>query len=223
MAAMKLLQELMAADPACPRLTVYDDQAGTHLDFSAKLLENWAAKVANMLRDELDLDVGDGIGIDLPTGWQSVMIALGAIAAGVKVEFGASAALAEVVFVSPDADLSLFAGEVVLVTSDPFGRGVIESGGELPDGALDFGPIVRMYGDHFPEPTPTFNELAELDELPPHTRLLSTGWRDWLGFCRTVLSPLAVGGSTVIVAGHPNQDRLNHIFAVEKATALLVL
>src|SRR5699024_12731344 len=42
------------------------------------------------------------------------------------------------------------APDVVLVPDDPFGRGVAESGGQLPLGAIDFGTTVRFYGvDYF--------------------------------------------------------------------------
>ena len=220
---MNLLQQLLSADPARPRITIYDDQAGTHLDFSAKLLENWTAKVANMLREELDLEPGDSIYINLPIGWQPVMIALGAIAAEIQVSFEPATTGADVVFYSPETNLDQFDGDVVLVTTDPFGRGVVEAGGFLPDGAIDFGPVVRMYGDQFYETTSTFGDLDGITNYPVGTRLLSTGWRDWPGFCDTVLSPLAAVGSAVIVTGHGDQDRLDHIATVEKATALLVL
>lgn len=229
---MNLLQPLLNSDPARPRITVYDTQADTHLDFSAKLLENWTAKVANMLREELDLEAGDEICIDLPLGWQPIMIALGAVAAGVNVSFASQSDSAAALFCAPDTDapdtnVDQFAGDVVVVTNDAFGRGVEELGGSLPAGMIDFGPVVRMYGDQFHEVTPTFAELKghsdyPLTDYPVGTRLLSTGWQDWPGFCAAVLSPLAVDGSAVIVSGCTSKDRLDHISAVEKATVLLV-
>lgn len=224
---MNLLQPLLSSDPARPRITVYDTQADTHLDFSAKLLENWTAKVANMLREELDLEAGDEIYIDLPNGWQPIMIALGAIAAEVKVSFTSQSATcqsdsAAALFCAPDTNVDQFTGDVVAVTNDAFGRGVEELGCILPAGMIDFGPVVRMYGDQFHEPTPTFAGLTELSDYPVGTRLLSTGWQDWPSFCAAVLSPLAVDGSVVIVSGCTSKDRLDHISTVEKATALLV-
>ncbi|MDK4252598.1 TIGR03089 family protein, partial [Corynebacterium propinquum] len=63
---MDMLSHLLADDPASPRLTVYNEADGTRMDFSAQTTENWASKVANFLREELDLDDGSAILVDLP-------------------------------------------------------------------------------------------------------------------------------------------------------------
>ena len=103
------------------------------LDFSGITLDNWAAKVANMLIEELDLTEDSLISIDLPPGWQAVAIALGALAAGIPVTFF-DAAISDVVFVAENAhkdatekavesdaaDPSEYSGDVVIVTNDPF-------------------------------------------------------------------------------------------------------
>ena len=74
---MNLLSHLLEADAAKPRLTVYDEATDSRLDFSAVTLDNWAAKVGNMLIEEFDLDEDSRIAIDLPVSWQAVTIALG--------------------------------------------------------------------------------------------------------------------------------------------------
>ena len=51
---MSVLTPLVASDPASTRLTVYDEAAGTRMEFSAITLDNWANKIANMLIDEFD-------------------------------------------------------------------------------------------------------------------------------------------------------------------------
>ena len=66
---MDLLAKILASDPTTPRLTVYDENTGARLDFSGITLDNWAAKVANMLIEELDLTEDSLISIDLPPGW----------------------------------------------------------------------------------------------------------------------------------------------------------
>ena len=43
----------MAADPAGPRITYYDDATGERIELSTVTLANWAAKTGNLLRDEL--------------------------------------------------------------------------------------------------------------------------------------------------------------------------
>lgn len=204
------------------------------MDFSAQTLENWTSKIANMLLEELDLepDTDSRILIDLPVSWQAAVIALGALAAGIPFDITDGAAATEphaddiaVVFTSPEAYLNAAAGAVaastplvdtVLVTQDPFGRGVVESGGELPLGTIDFGPTVRFYGDHFYGTTTPLPELFPTDLGAE--RVLSQGWTDITSFQRAVLEPLAAGGSAVIVAGLCSADRLEDIADNEKVT-----
>ncbi|MBK4145250.1 TIGR03089 family protein [Corynebacterium macginleyi] len=220
---MELLAHLLNADAATPRLTVYDESTGARMDFSAQTLDNWVAKIANMLEEELDLEPDSTIVIDVPTSWQAAVIALGSLAAGTTFEFGESTALADVVFTSPARYLAAQErqpqADIVLISDDPFGRGIIESGGDLPTGAIDFGPTVRFYGDQY------FGETQPLPEViaPPETaeRLLSTGWSDKTSFTRAVLEPLAAGGSAVVVAGLCPASRLDEIAANEKVTARL--
>ena len=229
---MELLQHLLSADASAPRLSVYNEADGTRMDFSAQTLENWTSKIANMLLEELDLEPGTDsrILIDLPVSWQAAVIALGALAAGIPFDMTDGAAAAEptpddiaVVFTSPEAYLEANAGsastplvDTVLVTQDPFGRGVVESGGELPLGTIDFGPTVLFYGDHFYGSTTPLPELFPTDLGAE--RVLSQGWTDTASFQRAVLEPLAAGGSAVIVAGLCSADRLEDIAANEKVT-----
>lgn len=229
---MELLQHLLSADASAPRLSVYNEADGTRMDFSAQTLENWTSKIANMLLEELDLEPGTDsrILIDLPVSWQAAVIALGALAAGIPFDMTDGAAAAEptpddiaVVFTSPEAYLEANAGsastplvDTVLVTQDPFGRGVVESGGELPLGTIDFGPTVRFYGDHLYGSTTPLPELFPTDMGAE--RVLSPGWSDTASFQRAVLEPLAAGGSAVIVAGLCSADRLEEIAANEKVT-----
>lgn len=143
---MELLAHLLHADAASPRLTVYNETTGARMDFSGQTLDNWVAKIANMLEEELDLEADSTIAIDLPSSWQAAVVALGALASGPSYSFGESAALADVVFTSPSrypaAHERQPQADIVLISEDPFGRGVVESGGDLPTGAIDFGPTV---------------------------------------------------------------------------------
>lgn len=229
---MDMLSQLLADDPASPRLTVYNEADGTRMDFSAQTTENWASKVANFLREELDLDDGSAILVDLPVSWQTVMISLGALAAGVTVHFATDTvatadssdtadAAEPVVFFTTTDKASEYAnrGDVVVVTTDPFGRGVEELGQQVPEGAVDFGPTVRFYGDFYPGQTRPLAELIESSVEPHAERLLSTGWTDSSSFQRQVLSPLAAGGSAVVVAGMVDTERLAEIAENEKVTA----
>src|SRR6476469_2959124 len=75
-----LLARLVAADPGRPRLTVYDDAdgptRGERIELSGRVLANWVAKAANLLVDELGVERGDVVVLDLPTHWRAVYWAL---------------------------------------------------------------------------------------------------------------------------------------------------
>ncbi|WP_034650217.1 TIGR03089 family protein [Corynebacterium vitaeruminis] len=223
---MNLLKSVLSADPAAPRLTIYDETAGFRLDFSAQTLDNWAAKVANMLREELDLEEGATVSCALPVSWQAATIVLGAYAAGVDVSFDPSAG--EVLFISHDAagdgDLVAYArslgatGDVVAVTSDPMGRGVAETGGELGAGVIDFAPTVRFYGDQFFEPGPELADVVPAGATSPGARVLSCGWDSLEGLIAAVLDPIARGGSAVVVRGLAGPERVDKIAEAEKVT-----
>lgn len=213
---MKLLENLLSTNADSPRLTVYNESTGARMDFSAVTLDNWASKIANMLIEELDLDQDSLIVIDLPVSWQAAVIALGAHAARVPYSFAAENPTA--VFTSLENYQAWENTEIVLVSDDPFGRGVEESGSTLPGDALDFSPLVRFYGDVFYGDAPALSEDVEPIEAE---RYLATGWTDQDSFTATVLSPLAGGGSTVIVAGPASTQRLDDIATNEKTTARL--
>ncbi|AZA10855.1 TIGR03089 family protein [Corynebacterium gerontici] len=205
---MRLLQDLLRQDPATPRVTIYEEDAGNRLDFSAQTLDNWAAKVANMLREELELEPGDPVSVDLPVSWQSIAISLGCVAAELDLRFDHSA---EVLFC--DSKPENYDGEVVLVSSDPFGRGISELGKALPDDCIDFGPTVRFFGDHFPEEGPSLAAWAPPREARRH---LSTGWNS-LDQMRELLGHLSAGGSLVIVRGPASPERIAEIARAERA------
>lgn len=247
MVGMELTRELIRHDPAAPRLTIYNDRAGTRLDFSAQTLDNWAAKVGNMLYEELDADQDTTVVICLPVQWQTVTVALGCYAAAVQwdvVPYTAAATTAqEVLAGEPDivfcpvqlarelleAD---FAGDIAVVTEDPFGRGAGELGEDVPDGAIDFGPTVRFFGDDFPYTTPTLRAAVAADgaapaastPLPPHDapganpRCLTVGWTDKTSLLQRVLLPLANLGSVVVVAHPVTAERLQAIATAERVS-----
>lgn len=234
---MQLLHSL-AADMSCPRITSYDEVTGARMDFSGQTLENWVAKIANFLLEELDLNEQTPILIDLPAGWQPCVLALGALAAGVPWTLAPAETAADsdadiaAVFLSPEAidspalqdALADSSADLVAVTTDAFGRGVVETGGELAPGIIDFGPTVRFYGDHYSAPTPSLADAVSAlgaDLLPDAApqRVLCTGWANTSEFAASVLAPLAAGGSVVVVRGMVTPDRLDDIARSEKVTA----
>ncbi|MCF4006047.1 TIGR03089 family protein [Corynebacterium uropygiale] len=231
---MTLLSQLLADDPASPRLSVYDEASGARLDFSAQTLDNWTSKVGNLLLEEFDAQPGaTRVELRLPSGWQAVALVLGALSAGCEVVLGEHGAPteADVLFCSLDAAdedvpaAEAAGSELVVLTADPLGRGVEEIGEELPSlDAIDFGPTVRSYGDQFVEPCPTLAEAWAAHTnapLPPAERYLCTGWSSTEELWSRVLGPLAAGGSVVIAAGLRPAEELERIARAEKVTARL--
>lgn len=222
---MSMLAPLLHNDPASPRLTVYDDARGVRMDFSAQTLDNWASKVANMLDEEFDLAPDADILVDLPVSWQAAVIALGALNSSRTPRIDASGAPSptpppDLVFTTLEgADRWSDVPDCVVVSEDPFGRGVVESGGELPVGTVDFGPTVRFYGDAYFGESPQLGDFAR-DDVPAE-RTLVQRWQDARDFVESVLAPIAAGGSVVVVAGLVSAERLQEIASAEKVTQFI--
>lgn len=250
---MDLLRDQLHADPACPRLTFYMEQQGARLDFSATTLDNWAAKTANFYLEELELSAGDTVCFAIPPSWQAAALMLGAIAADLRIESIPVHDDAPAPSIPPQASVvavpagalgqrlaaaaTASGAEIIAVSDDPMGRGVLESGQELPSGAVDYGAAVRFYGDEFFGFTPTLHAWlqtvpgalpegapeAKPQDSDPATgtpRVLSRGWGD-LGDClRNVFAPIAQLGSAVVVLGEATQARLEEIAATERVTEL---
>ena len=85
-----LLRRLVSADPGRPRITVYDDTdsptRGERIELSARVLANWVAKAANLLRDDLDVGPGSVVLLDLPPHWRTLYWAFAAWSVGACVE-----------------------------------------------------------------------------------------------------------------------------------------
>lgn len=206
------------ADQARPLLTYYgpDQRVG----LSGTTLENWAAKIANYLRDEAGLIPGDAVTVDLPEHWQSAAVLLGAWWAGLRVDLpGEDDGDARLTFTDhpgierhPDAD------ELVVVPLDPFGGRVPD----LPPFAADFGDTVRPHGDHFsPAGAGPYalgerdvaavlaaaRDAAVHDALVAGERVLSCrSWRTADGVIANLLGPLVAGTALVWVDPAAGQD-----------------
>ena len=64
----------MNSDPVGPRITYYDDATGERIELSTVTLANWAAKTANLLRDELGAGPGSRVAVLLPAHWQTAAV-----------------------------------------------------------------------------------------------------------------------------------------------------
>lgn len=83
------LNELVtAADGDRPAVTMVGPATGERTELGCATLSNWADKTANLLVDELEVDAGEEVGVDLGSHWTTLVVLLGAWRAGVVVRLG---------------------------------------------------------------------------------------------------------------------------------------
>ncbi|KAA0104709.1 TIGR03089 family protein [Mycolicibacterium sp. P1-5] len=141
-----VLDPLLKADPMGPRITYYDDATGERIELSTVTLANWAAKTANLLRDELGAGPGTRVAVLLPAHWQTAAVLLGVWWIGAEVVMSGSADLALCTSERLDeADQAVAGGEVAVLSLDPFGK----PAPDLPIGVTDYATAVRVHGDQY--------------------------------------------------------------------------
>lgn len=147
-----VLDPLLKADPMGPRVTYYDDATGERIECSTVTLANWAAKTANLLRDELGAGPGTRVAVLLPAHWQTAAVLLGVWWIGAEVVLSGPADLALCTAERLDeADEAVAGGEVAVLSLDPFGK----PAPDLPIGVTDYATAVRVHGDQYAaEPRP---------------------------------------------------------------------
>ena len=64
-----LLADRLRNDPGQPLVTFYDHASGERTELSVTTWANWVAKAGSLLVDELGLERGDRLRIDLPPHW----------------------------------------------------------------------------------------------------------------------------------------------------------
>ncbi len=219
--------------PTRPFVTYYDEARGERTELSARSAANWVAKTASLLTDELGLGVGDVAYAGLPAHWISVPILLGGWTAGLDLHD------------DPDgADVAFVASDNVVAASDTFAIALPDAAvgfrGAPPSGTVDYVLTVRPHADVWDAVTrpagpadPGLNgrprhevvtqaadRAAELG-LTAGARVLSTrSWRSAEDWIDTVLAPLVVGGSLVLVRG-ADEDTVARRAAQERVTQIV--
>ena len=206
-----LLAQRLRTDPGQPLVTAYDDASGERTELSVTTYANWVNKTANLIVDELGLDEGDPVLLDLPSHWL------------VPVFLGAAWSAGLVVTTDPGADRALHVcgpgpfgdhpGPAVLACSLlPF---AVRFRDPLPAGVLDYGLAWPGQSDVFVAPVPPDStsaawaapdlcqgELLEAAMAEAHTpgvRLLTDVHPAAGQGVPAFLGPLAAGGSVVLV------------------------
>jgi uncharacterized protein (TIGR03089 family) len=221
----------MAADPAGPRITYYDDATGERIELSTVTLANWAAKTGNLLRDELGAGPAARVAVLLPAHWQTAAVLFGIWWIGAQVVLDGAAA--DIALCTADrlseADDAVGAGEIVVLSLDAFGKPVAD----LPVGVTDYATSVRVHGDQVsPErhPGPALDGRSVADVLvdaqasaaaqgfAAGDRVMSTArWDTADELTANLLAVFAVGASLVQVA-NPDASALDRRRQTEKVT-----
>ncbi|MEZ0065251.1 uncharacterized protein (TIGR03089 family) [Streptacidiphilus sp. MAP12-20] len=214
-----LLRSLLEVDPARPLITYYDDATGERVELSVKTFDNWVAKTANLLQDELAAAPDDRAALLLPAHWQTAIWLFACWSVGVLACPGGDPAKAQLVVSGPDSLEEALAcdGERVALALRPLGGRFPQ----LPAGFVDYAVEVPAQGDRFVPYAPVDPERPALEidgeQLSgshtvalavEHARQLGIGaedrvlstltYGDWDGLAGGLLAPLAAGASVVL-------------------------
>ena len=243
-----LLRRLMDDDPGRPRLTWYGPD-GERIELSAKVLDNWVAKTANLLVEEFDAGPGSRIALAMPAHWRTATWLLATWALGacavVLPDRPRPADVADAdVLVSDRPEPLTAVGSAVPTVAVALGGLAVAYGPELPVTALDAAIEVRSRGDVFvplvrPVPgDPAFapagceaidhgrlieaaGAAADDDGLGERPRLLTDAGPSYA--VRGLLAPLVRLGSVVLLPRLPGEGEpeLDRLREQEQVTHVL--
>ena len=225
-----VLDPLLASDPAGPRITYYDDASGERIELSAVTLANWAAKTANLLRDELGAGPGTRVALLLPAHWQTAAALFGVWWIGAEAVLTGPADVALCTRERLDeADDAVAGGEVAVLSLDPFGK----PAEDLPIGVTDYATAVRVHGDQIvperhPGPALAGRSVAEILQasrnaaaaqgFTAHDRVLSTAAWDTADDLVEHLLSVFVAGASLVQVVNPDPAALERRRSMEKVT-----
>ena len=200
-----LLSRELRRDGARPFLTWYDDATGDRVELSVATTANWAAKIANHLVEELDVQPGEKVKVDPLLHWTTAVVLVGAWSAGAHVTFGGP--------------------PTVEFPTDPMGLGLSQLVGSQPDEVVM--PVAVSTEPALTIGTQTWShdELghaalhgAQMHGLTAVARVLSVlGYDTVDGIDAGLLVPLA-GGASVVIVSNDDQDKLSEKVTSERVT-----
>lgn len=232
-----LLAALLRDNASRPLVTAYDDETGERTELSVSTYANWVAKTANLLVEELMLDPGDTLLLDLPPHWLGTVFLGAAWCAGVAVTTSAEEDVAAVVCGPEDPAAHLGRGAAVVACSLlPF---AVRCADPLPEGVLDHGLLWPGQSDVFAavdpaEPATVAWRPGDLSQGELLDRAVDRARRSAHARQRLLtdadpctdagvpafLAPLLSGGSLVLVR-HPDGSRWARHREAERATSEL--
>ncbi len=236
------LGALVAAQAAAhgqrPFVTFTDGATGERTELGCATFENWTAKAANLLVEDLGLTAGDVLGVDLGTHWTALVLQAAAWRAGLVLALPPAWEAATAFAVREGVEVPLARAPRVLV-GDGFGGRLTGPAGE----AIPFGEEVLGFPDDFADEVvqpeapgilvgrdrPRSHahllggaaDLAAQVGLEPGDRYASTVLADDAkGIVAGLVLALGLGGGLVLVRDTA-EDRLPDLIASERCAALL--
>ncbi|GAB3521436.1 TIGR03089 family protein [Arthrobacter monumenti] len=145
-----LLTGLRQNRASSPRLIWYGP-GGERVELSGRVLDNWVAKTANLMVDDLDAEEDTTILLDMPPHWRSLCWALAGWQTGATIRLdsvGEAASSDLIVTTQPehwgdDVKPPQYLVAVALGALD------MKWNGELPADALDYASEVRSHADEY--------------------------------------------------------------------------
>lgn len=236
-----ILASRLRADGARPLVTFYDDATGERVELSVLTYSNWVSKTAGLVQDDLDIEGGALVLLDLPTHWLGTVWLGAAWTGGLCVTTDPLLHEEAGLVVCGPGGVEKYAGlaaarPVVAISLRPLGGRFVDP---LPPDVTDYGAVVLAQPDTFVADHPAGpGDLAWRDASGATTQeeLLSRTARDpVVGLAgrlltdanpcsppgvSTLISPLLQGGSTVWVA-NPDEATWQAKYDEERATAQL--
>lgn len=224
-----LLRDLLRRDPGRPLVTWYDGATGERTELSVTTYANWVAKTSSLLVEEVGLERGGSLLVDLPVHWLTPVFLGAAWNVGLCVVGDGDA---DAVVCGPSG-LGVYAAArtpLIACSLRPLGARFAE---ELPPGVRDFGIEVWSQPDAFlpwdpatPD-DPALPGLTQRELLHSRAEHVLAGGRlltsvNPLDDPAVFLEPVVGGGSVVWVANPPDEEWLAATYDAERATARLL-
>jgi uncharacterized protein (TIGR03089 family) len=226
----EILARRLADDPGRPLVTFYDDANAERTELSVATWANWVAKVSSLLVEEVDVEHGSRLLVDLPAHWLGTVVLGAAWACGIEVVWDGEA---DAVVTGPEglARWESEAGRMpVLATAlQPLAGRFLDG---VPPGVHDLGVEVWAQPDGYAAfPPPSGDDAAVAGtsqeelwgsaavgiQLSDGGRLLSESNPASPSGLVSLTEPLTRNGSLVLVA-HASTERCEQIATDERVT-----
>jgi len=142
----ELFRAAAGSDPARPFVTFYDDASGERVELSYTTFDNWVAKTANLINEDLAAQPGERFSLLLPTHWQTAVWLVACWTVGVVAAPGLEPVDANHVVCSPEhLERAMDCAGQKVVVHGPGARSPLT----LPPGVYDYAAEVPAYADQF--------------------------------------------------------------------------